>query len=77
MIHLLYKHTKALSDVIITTDGNVTQEREMLHCCHCDRRWRVEPGSGKKRGFCHNCNQVTCGFKECDICVPLEKKLGW
>ncbi len=50
-------------------------QRDHLQCCHCQRVWVVEPGSGKKRGFCSKCNQVTCGAMECETCIPFEKKL--
>lgn len=62
---------------IIITDPDAPQEihRDTLQCCHCQRIWVVEPGSGKQRGFCLKCNQVTCGSKECGECVPFEKKI--
>ena len=77
MIHLLYTNTKAKSDVIITDPNAGVIERELLHCCHCGTMWYVQPGSGRKRGWCHKCNQPTCGCTECDTCIPLEKKLGY
>lgn len=77
MIHLQHTSRRALSDVIITDlEGNESQQ-ELMHCCHCDKTWVLRPGSGRVRGWCTCCCQVTCGSKECDTCVPLEKKLGW
>jgi len=54
-------------------EGNT--EGETLQCCHCGRHWRVEPGSGRRRGFCFRCNAVTCGANACDTCLPYEKRI--
>jgi len=35
-------------------------------CCHCRRHMYIVPGSGKIRGFCRQCNKVTCGATWCD-----------
>lgn len=50
-------------------------EGDTLQCCHCGCVWIPIKGSGKKRGYCLNCNQVTCGKPECIECFPYEKKL--
>lgn len=44
-------------------------------CVHCGRHWLWLKGSGKRRGWCLNCNGITCGTKHCDTCIPFEKKL--
>lgn len=49
-------------------------EAKTLQCCHCGGHWVSQPGSGKVRGFCMNCNGPVCGPK-CAECVPLEKWL--
>jgi hypothetical protein len=51
------------------------RESDTLQCCHCGRHWVVQPGSGRKRGFCLRCGQVTCGGAECAECVPQELRL--
>lgn len=56
-------------------DGPVF-ERETLQCVHCMKHWIVEPGSGRRRGFCLNCNGPTCGAADCETrCVPFEAKV--
>lgn len=45
-------------------------------CCHCNAHFVSVQGSGKRRGFCLRCYHVTCGKKECDVCVPFEEKLN-
>ena len=51
--------------------------RETLQCAHCGMHWIVERGSGRKRGFCHNCLKATCGTKRSCMtdCVPHEQQL--
>ena len=46
-----------------------------LQCCHCNKHFVSIRGSGKRRGFCTHCNKVTCGAKNCDVCLPFERKL--
>lgn len=62
---------------IIITDPDLPHEvqRDTLQCCHCQAIWIVSPGSGRRRGFCTKCNQVTCGAGTCGHCLPFEKKL--
>lgn len=50
-------------------------EKDTLQCVHCNAHWNVEPGSGKKRGWCILCHGPHCGGKNCWTCVPFEKKL--
>lgn len=45
-----------------------------VSCVHCQYTWIYKPGSGKKRGWCYNCNGFICGPK-CIECIPYEKKL--
>lgn len=48
--------------------------RDCLQCCHCGGHFFVCPGSGRRRGWCHNCAQVTCGRPSCDPCCHWKKK---
>ena len=50
-------------------------EIDTLQCCHCGGHFEVVKGSGKIRGWCMLCNQVTCGKPKCDEHYPIEKKL--
>ena len=58
---------------IISPLGRV--EHDTLQCCHCGRHFIVKHGSGIRRGFCMNCNKVTCGATACSVCVPYEKQI--
>ena len=58
----------------VESDGRM-EEHDTFQCCHCNAHFMIVKGSGKIRGFCMKCMQVTCGKLECDICVPFEKKL--
>jgi len=61
---------------IATGPAGTEDEGETLSCVHCQMHWRVEPGSGRKRGFCLRCNGPTCGKETCESgCVPFEKAL--
>lgn len=55
-------------------DG-ATIVRDCLQCCHCAGHFFVCPGSGKKRGWCMNCSQVTCGRVACEPCCHWKKKI--
>ena len=58
-----------------TADGKIV-ERDSLQCCHCNTHYFVSPGSGKQRGFCLLCMDVTCGRSACVLCVPFERRLA-
>jgi hypothetical protein len=49
--------------------------RDLLCCAHCGLHFYVTPGSGKRRGFCARCGDVTCGAEKCQECVHWRKKL--
>lgn len=55
--------------------GKVLREGNTLTCCHCGYMWEVIPGSGRVRGWCRFCGQVTCGAAACLPCMPYERKL--
>jgi hypothetical protein len=49
---------------------------DLLQCCHCQYTWRLEPGSGRRRGFCTLCMGVTCGRPPCMECSPFKAASG-
>lgn len=53
-------------------DGHA-READYLQCVHCGYTWIVQPGSGRKRGFCSQCPGVTCGKRACQAHVSLKK----
>ncbi len=50
----------------------VVEELDSFICCHHGGIIFVKPGSGKKRGFCFNCFDLTCGEGRCRECRPFE-----
>jgi hypothetical protein len=50
-------------------------EGDTLRCCHCGAHWVPIKGSGRKRGFCMKCMDVTCGSFQCMECLPHDKML--
>lgn len=61
---------------VATGPAGTEDAGETISCVHCQMHWRVEPGSGRKRGFCLRCNGPTCGKEGCESrCVPFEKAL--
>jgi hypothetical protein len=60
-------------DGAIIVDGQ--QLSSTLQCCHCGNHFEVVRGSGRSRGFCLRCGDVTCGAPECVPCVPFEAVL--
>ena len=51
-------------------------EGETVMCVHCQKHWEIKPGSGISRGFCFNCNGLTCGKQKCETeCMPFEKSI--
>ena len=63
------------SNIIIANEFGRPEEYDCVHCCHCGLVMKVEPGSGKERGFCMRCMKVTCGQHKCDACVPYEMQV--
>ncbi len=72
----MFKHSslRPKGHIWIYGDGP-TLEYDTFMCVHCQRHQKVTPGSGRKRGWCSNCNGPTCGKKNCDTCIHWEKKL--
>jgi hypothetical protein len=76
--YIIGKHsTLKPHGVHIITDPAVAREIQADYhaCVHCGCVWVVQPGSGKIRGFCSNCNGFICGPKCADCQGPLEKRL--
>jgi hypothetical protein len=51
-----------------------TAEYDLLQCCHCERWWKVVPGSGRTRGWCGKCMKPHCGGPKCWECTPNERR---
>jgi len=72
MIHLQHTSRQA-KGVVVVTDDSGEHQYETMCCVHCRVHWRIQPGSGKKRGFCYKCGGPTCGQHKCDTCVDYMK----
>jgi hypothetical protein len=59
---------------VFNPDGT-SKVMETYKCCHCQKHCIVNPGTGKRRGYCMRCNRKTCGDPACDPCHPWQKKL--
>ena len=59
--------------LIITDWDGCVEEHDTLQCCHCGAHWVVSPGSGRRRGWCMKCGDVTCGEQRCDQCTPYKR----
>lgn len=57
----------------IIVDGH--HAADTLRCCHCGKMWIPVKGSGRVRGFCPKCNDVTCGPECTGTCMPIEKRI--
>ena len=66
------------------TQSQLRQQGVTMQCCHCGKHWNFVPGSGRQRGFCYHCMQITCGpacpsllspyaLRENLDCLPWEK----
>lgn len=53
------------------------QVASLVQCCHCAAHFEIVRGSGRIRGFCLQCNKVTCGKESCNICLPIEVRLDF
>ncbi len=59
--------------IVTNADGwGKTEEYDSFMCCHCNRIIIVQPGSGKERGYCFNCDDMHCGGEQCWNCRPFE-----
>ena len=57
----------------ILIDG--IQVADTVQCVHCGGHFVMRRGSGITRGFCTNCNGLTCGPTCASTCRPLEQWL--
>lgn len=49
---------------------------DTVQCVHCGSHEEIEAGSGKKRGFCPQCQGFVCGKGECmRRCAPFEARI--
>jgi hypothetical protein len=69
----MFEASSARPHGTIIVDGQPVAETKQ--CCHCGSHFEIIKGSGRLRGFCRFCNQVTCGSHRCMSCMPLEKRL--
>lgn len=61
---------------LLTIEESVVEEHDTLMCVHCQFIWKVQPGSGRVRGWCMRCSGPTCGKKPCESrCVPFERAI--
>lgn len=61
---------------LLITGPEGTQEADTLTCKHCQWIWRVQRGSGAKRGWCMNCGGATCGKPACSKeCRPFMREI--
>lgn len=61
------------ADGYLLADGVEVAATRM--CGHCGAHFVMVRGSGRVRGWCLRCARITCGKRECDPCVPYEKRL--
>ena len=77
MIHLIKTSERASGDIILTSkDTGFKIREETRRCVHCRYTWVVGSKLDRKlTGWCFNCNDVTCGRKECGSCRHYMKKI--
>lgn len=52
---------KALGHALILgKDRRKEDEQDWMMCAHCSFGWKVEPGSGRRRGWCNQCAGPLC-----------------
>lgn len=49
-------------------------QMDLLQCVHCQFMWVVQPGSGRRRGWCFKCGGPTCGADKCMECGAIERR---
>lgn len=45
-------------------------------CVHCGEHFPYQKGSGRLRGFCMRCMDMTCGSHRCMECFPIEERMA-
>lgn len=51
--------------IVESDEADFKTHLAMNRCVHCDHRWIVIKGSGRKRGYCQTCAGPTCGRPSC------------
>jgi len=71
------RHTvrRPAGEILIVRPEGPPVSMDTLQCVHCMKHWIVQPGSGRRRGWCTNCNGPLCGGEKCFTCVPFLKKV--
>lgn len=66
---------RAKSHALIHRDYHKLGEEDWMTCVHCCYGWKVEPGSGRMRGWCNECKGPVChrGPQHCKPCPFLAK----
>jgi len=73
MMQESYRSARKPHGVFLDEDGR--ELADTLQCCHCGGHFLVIKDSGKVRGFCMECDAVTCGSPRCHECLPFEKRM--
>lgn len=62
--------------VLDRASGREVEAGQTLLCAHCQAMWEVQPGSGRRRGWCYRCADHLCGRPEClATCAPWERQV--
>jgi hypothetical protein len=56
-------------------EGGPQVHVDLCQCIHCEGVFPFVRGSGVRRGWCMNCNGMTCGRACCDPCVNHRQML--
>ena len=75
MNHLLHTRARPNSVIIEFLPDGKEVHTDMVRCVHCQRHEKWVVGSGKKHGWCKPCGGMTCGTKQCQVCVHWEQVL--
>lgn len=54
-------HSKSGLLISSDKDRDHVEHADTVHCVHCGMVWKWQPGSGRMRGFCQQCNGYICG----------------
>ena len=76
MAYFLRHVPRHAAGAILFEENGREQQQDTLQCVHCQMHWVVEPGSGRRRGWCFKCHGPSCGARRCTVgCVPWEKAM--
>lgn len=72
----MYEHTaRNPNGYAVEVGPNGKREFDTKQCCHCGGHFNIVAGSGRLRGFCKLCMNVTCGKPCCHEHYPIEERL--